>query len=68
MTAKTKYIIKLILVVFLIIVTPAIFFGPLVISAAVRENATRTIAVVNEDNGAEKEEKSWTLARKFPPS
>ncbi|QOK26478.1 type VII secretion protein EsaA [Cytobacillus oceanisediminis] len=59
MTAKTKYIVKMVLVMLLIIAAPAIFFGsigdnPLL----VRENATRTIAVVNEDTGADKEEKS----------
>ncbi|MFJ7978416.1 type VII secretion protein EsaA [Peribacillus sp. NPDC096379] len=59
MTGKTRYIIKLILAVFLIIVTPAIFFGAIGDHPMqVRENATRTIAVVNEDNGTEKEEKS----------
>ncbi|EWG08830.1 type VII secretion protein EsaA [Cytobacillus firmus] len=59
MTAKTKYIVKMVLVMLLIIAAPAIFFGsigdnPLL----VRENATRTIAVVNEDTGADKEDKS----------
>ena len=66
MTAKTKYMVKLVLVILLIIVTPAIFFGsigdnPLL----VRENATRTIAVVNEDTGADKEEKSLDFGKEI---
>lgn len=66
MTAKTKYIIKMVLVMFLILATPAIFFGsigdkPLL----VRENATRTIAVVNEDIGADKESKSLDFGKEI---
>ena len=58
MTSKTRYVLKLIFVIFLILATPAIFFGsigdhPL----QVRENATRTIAVVNEDMEANKKGK-----------
>ena len=65
MTAKTKYMVKLVLVILLIIVTPAIFFGSIGDNPLLgRENATRTIAVVNEDTGADKEKKSWILERK----
>jgi putative membrane protein len=66
MTAKTKYILKMVLVMLLIIAAPAIFFGsigdnPLL----VRENATRTIAVVNEDTGADKEDKSLDFGKEI---
>ncbi|WP_282033615.1 type VII secretion protein EsaA [Metabacillus indicus] len=62
MTDQRKHTIKMIAAVLLILAVPALFFqfigdNPL----EVRENATRNIAVVNEDTGAEKveeEEKS----------
>ncbi len=65
MTSKTRYVLKLIFVIFLILATPAIFFGsigdhPL----QVRENATRTIAVVNEDMEANKKGKSVKFGEK----
>ena len=65
MTSKTRYVVKLIFVVFLILATPAVFFGsigdhPL----QVRENATRTIAVVNEDIEANQEGKSVKFGEK----
>lgn len=66
MTSKTRYVMKLIFVIFLIIATPAVFFGsigdhPL----QVRENATRTIAVVNEDIEANQEGKSVKFGEKI---
>ena len=65
MTSKTRYVVKLIFVIFLILATPAVFFGsigdhPL----QVRENATRTIAVVNEDIEANKKGKSVKFGEK----
>lgn len=66
MTSKTRYVMKLIFVIFLIIATPAVFFGsignhPL----QVRENATRTIAVVNEDIETNQEGKSVKFGEKI---
>ncbi len=71
MTSKTRYVVKLIFVVFLILATPAVFFGsigdhPL----QVRENATRTIAVVNEDIEANQEReicKIWRKSHVYSP-
>jgi len=51
--------IKMILVILLILAAPAVFFGSIGDHPfQVRENATRTIAVVNEDIKAEKENKA----------
>jgi putative membrane protein len=59
MNAKTIYILKMVLVMILILATPAVFFGSIGDNPLLeRENATRTIAVVNEDIGADKENQS----------
>ncbi|MEH6946111.1 type VII secretion protein EsaA [Bacillus sp. JJ634] len=59
MISKTRYMMKMILVIILILATPAVFFGSIGDHPfQVRENATRTIAVVNEDIKAEKENKA----------
>jgi putative membrane protein len=59
MNAKTTYILKMVLVMILILATPAVFFGSIGDNPLLeRENATRTIAVVNEDIGADKENQS----------
>lgn len=59
MNAKTKYMVKMVLVMFLILATPSVFFGSIGDNPLLeRENATRTIAVVNEDIGADKDNQS----------
>ncbi|MDQ0273311.1 type VII secretion protein EsaA [Cytobacillus purgationiresistens] len=64
MTEKTKYIIKMIVVMILVLGTPTLFFSsigdnPLL----VRSSETRNIAVVNEDTGAEKSEKELAFGK-----
>lgn len=66
MTDKTRYIIKMVFVLLLIIATPAVYFGSIGDRPFyVRENATRTIAVVNEDMEASKNGKSVEFGEKI---
>ncbi|PLR83445.1 type VII secretion protein EsaA [Bacillus canaveralius] len=66
MTWKTKYIVKMIFIVFLIFSTPAVFFGSVGDNELQeRANATRTIAVVNEDTGADKEDRSLEFGKEI---
>lgn len=66
MTEKVKYIIKMIIVMVLVLATPAVFFSsigdnPLL----VRTSETRNIAIVNEDIGAEKDEKELEFGQEI---
>ncbi|UAC47785.1 type VII secretion protein EsaA [Bacillus aquiflavi] len=63
MTDKTKYIIKMILVVFLIIATPVLFFSSIGGNPMqqAKDHTSRTNAVVNEDMGVSKEEEALQL-------
>src|SRR6478752_605809 len=69
MTEQRKYTLKVILAVVLILALPSFFFqyigdNPL----QVTENSTRTIAVVNEDNGVkENSEKAIEFGEKVTP-
>ncbi|MGG0539554.1 type VII secretion protein EsaA [Priestia aryabhattai] len=69
MTEQRKYTLKVILAVVLILALPSLFFqyigdNPL----QVTENSTRTIAVVNEDNGVkENSEKAIEFGEKVTP-
>lgn len=66
MTGKTTYIIKMVLVVLLILVTPAIFFGSVGDNPMkVERTASRVIAVVNEDTGMEKEDKALEFGKEI---
>ena len=56
MTGKTKYMVKMILAVLLILAAPVLFFSSIGGNPLqVRESIPRAIAVVNEDNGSEKD-------------
>ncbi|KMJ58374.1 hypothetical protein AB685_10790 [Bacillus sp. LL01] len=66
MTGKTTYIIKMVLVVLLILVTPAVFFGSVGDNPMKAERtASRVIAVVNEDTGMEKEDKALEFGKEI---
>lgn len=66
MTGKTTYIIKMVLVILLILVTPAIFFGSVGENPMeVKRTASRVIAVVNEDTGMEKDEKALEFGKEI---
>ncbi len=66
MTGKTIYIIKMVLVVLLILVTPAVFFGSVGDNPMkVEKTASRVIAVVNEDTGMEKEDKALEFGKEI---
>lgn len=66
MTGKATYIIKMVLVVLLILVTPAIFFGSVGDNPMkVERTASRVIAVVNEDTGMEKEDKALEFGKEI---
>ncbi|PLR96525.1 type VII secretion protein EsaA [Bacillus sp. T33-2] len=68
MTAKTIYLIKMISAVFLIVSTPAFFFRSVGHNPMeVKENVTRTIAVVNEDNGADEEQQALQFGNDVIP-
>src|SRR3954471_1814986 len=68
MTGKISYIVKMIVLMFLILATPALFFGSIGDNPLqVRENATRTIAIVNEDTGTDKEEKELDFGKEITP-
>ncbi|CAM4006623.1 type VII secretion protein EsaA [Mesobacillus zeae] len=68
MTAKTAYLLKLITAVILIIVTPAAFFRTVGHNPMqVKENSTRTIAVVNEDIGTNEEKEALQFGREVVP-
>lgn len=67
MTEQRKHIIKVIFAVLWILALPSLFFqyigdNPM----AVKENATRTIAVVNEDLGVEDGNESLNFGKEIP--
>ncbi len=66
MTGKTTYIIKMVLVILLILVTPAVFFGTVGENPMeVKRTASRVIAVVNEDTGMEKDDKALEFGKEI---
>lgn len=66
MTGKTTYIIKMVLVILLILVTPAVFFGSVGENPMeVKRTASRVIAVVNEDTGMEKDDKALEFGKEI---
>ncbi|MGD6871880.1 type VII secretion protein EsaA [Sutcliffiella horikoshii] len=66
MTGKTTYIIKMVLVILLILVTPAVFFGSVGENPMeVKRIASRVIAVVNEDTGMEKDDKALEFGKEI---
>lgn len=66
MTGKTTYTIKMVLVILLILVTPAVFFGSVGENPMeVKRTASRVIAVVNEDTGMEKDDKALEFGKEI---
>ncbi|MEA3321769.1 MAG: type VII secretion protein EsaA [Bacillota bacterium] len=66
MTGKTTYLIKMVLVILLILVTPALFFGSVGENPMeVKRTASRVIAVVNEDTGMEKDDKALEFGKEI---